>query len=67
MSFLEKMLLLSIAIAYCKGQDEDRYTTKYDNIDVDEILHSERLIKFYMNCMLDKGICTPVGQEVKGR
>ncbi|KAH1014745.1 ejaculatory bulb-specific protein 3-like [Dendroctonus ponderosae] len=67
MRFFEKTLFLSIAIASCEPHAEDRYTTKYDNVDVDEILHSDRLMKFYMNCMLDKGACTPVGQEVKER
>ncbi|XP_061396800.1 ejaculatory bulb-specific protein 3-like [Musca vetustissima] len=43
----------------------DKYTTKYDNIDVDNILKSERLLNNYLNCLMDKGSCTPEGAELK--
>lgn len=45
--------------------DEQKYTTKYDNIDLDEILKSDRLLKNYVNCLLEKGKCTPDGAELK--
>lgn len=45
---------------------DDRYTTKYDNVDLDTILTSDRLLKNYVNCLLDKGSCTPDGKELKG-
>nr|AKK25146.1 chemosensory protein 1 [Dendroctonus ponderosae] len=41
------------------------YTTKYDNIDIDQILASNRLLKNYVNCLLDKGACTQDGKELK--
>ncbi|EFN85227.1 Ejaculatory bulb-specific protein 3 [Harpegnathos saltator] len=44
---------------------EEKYTTKYDNVDVDSILASDRLLKNYVNCLLDKGSCTPDGKELK--
>ncbi|KAL2719588.1 ejaculatory bulb-specific protein 3 [Vespula squamosa] len=43
----------------------DKYTTKYDNIDVDQILKSDRLLNNYVNCLLDVGNCTPDGHELK--
>lgn len=43
----------------------DKYTTKYDNIDVDRIVASRRLLQNYVNCLLDKGPCTPEGKELK--
>ncbi|XP_074036743.1 ejaculatory bulb-specific protein 3-like [Leptinotarsa decemlineata] len=43
----------------------DKYTTKYDNVDIDTILKSDRLLKNYVNCLLDKGHCTPDGAELK--
>lgn len=55
------MLAVACALA------EDRYTTKYDNVDLDSILQSERLLKNYINCLLDKGNCTPDGKELKGQ
>ncbi|XP_014098127.1 ejaculatory bulb-specific protein 3 [Bactrocera oleae] len=44
---------------------EDKYTTKYDNIDVDEILKSDRLFNNYFKCLIEMGKCTPEGRELK--
>lgn len=43
----------------------EKYPTRYDNIDVDSILASERLLKNYMNCLLDKGSCSPEGKLLR--
>ncbi|XP_018563034.1 ejaculatory bulb-specific protein 3-like isoform X2 [Anoplophora glabripennis] len=45
--------------------ERTKYTTKYDNIDLDEIIHNERLLKNYVDCLLEKGRCTPDGLELK--
>nr|AKW47186.1 chemosensory protein 13 [Chrysopa pallens] len=44
---------------------KDQYTTKYDNINLDEILNSSRLLDNYCKCLLDLGRCTPEGKELK--
>nr|BAI82449.1 chemosensory protein 1 [Delia antiqua] len=44
---------------------DDKYTTKFDNIDVDEILKSDRLFNNYYKCLTDEGKCTPDGRELK--
>jgi hypothetical protein len=44
---------------------DDKYTTKYDNINIDEILGSDRLLDNYFKCLMDKGRCTPEGTELK--
>lgn len=41
------------------------YTTKYDGVNLDEILKSERLLNNYFKCLMDKGKCTPDGTELK--
>lgn len=41
------------------------YTSKYDNIDIDAILHNDRLFQGYVNCLLDKGKCTEEGRVLK--
>ncbi|KAK9500217.1 hypothetical protein O3M35_001516 [Rhynocoris fuscipes] len=41
------------------------YTTKYDNIDLDEILNNDRIYKKYFDCLANKGKCTPDGKELK--
>lgn len=43
----------------------DKYTTRYDNIDIDRIVASRRLLLNYVNCLLDKGPCTAEGKELK--
>nr|AGZ04934.1 chemosensory protein 6 [Laodelphax striatellus] len=42
-----------------------RYTTRFDSIDVEVILKNERIFKRYMDCLLDKGRCTPEARELK--
>nr|AKW47187.1 chemosensory protein 5 [Chrysopa pallens] len=56
--------LATIVYALPKPDDE-KYTTKYDNVDVDSILSNERLLKNYIDCIEGKGKCTAEGEELK--
>ncbi|XP_065073929.1 ejaculatory bulb-specific protein 3-like [Ochlerotatus camptorhynchus] len=58
-----KIVILFALIAMAIAQDG--YPTKFDNIDVDEILQSDRLFKNYFNCLMDAGPCSPEGNELK--
>lgn len=51
-------------VAVCVAQDS-KYTTRYDGIDIDQILKSERLFNNYYNCLMETGKCTPDGRELK--
>nr|UTN00841.1 chemosensory protein [Semanotus bifasciatus] len=42
-----------------------QYTNKYDNVDLDGIIGNERLLKNYVNCLLDRGKCTADASELK--
>jgi Insect pheromone-binding family, A10/OS-D len=44
---------------------EQTYDVKYDNVDVDEILKSERLLSNYIKCLMDEGPCTEDGRDLK--
>lgn len=44
----------------------DKYPSKYDNFDVDQLLNQERLLNHYIKCLEDKGPCTPDGKMLKG-
>nr|CAD7601939.1 unnamed protein product [Timema genevievae] len=44
----------------------DKYTTRYDNIDVNAILKSERLLNNYVKCILKDERCTPDGKLLQG-
>lgn len=45
----------------------DKYTDQYDNIDIDEILSSDRLLQNYHNCLKTGKKCTPDGQKLRGK
>ncbi|RZC39464.1 OS-D domain containing protein [Asbolus verrucosus] len=36
-----------------------------ENIDVDEIIKNDRLVKSYIDCILEKGKCTPEGEKLR--
>lgn len=50
-------------VVWCKPSST--YTDKWDHIDVEEILESERLLKAYIDCLLGRGRCTPDGKALK--
>ncbi|XP_045501651.1 ejaculatory bulb-specific protein 3-like [Colias croceus] len=56
------LFFLLYAQCYCENST---YTTKYDNVNLDEVLSSERLLNGYVNCLLDQGPCTPDGKELR--
>ena len=58
-------LLLIAIVGYVTCRPEEKYTVKYDGVDLDEILGSERLIKNYVDCLLDVKPCPPDGAELK--
>ena len=45
--------------------EENTYDIKYDNINIDEILKSERLLTNYINCLMEAGPCTENGRDLK--
>uniref|UniRef100_A0A182P4W7 Uncharacterized protein n=1 Tax=Anopheles epiroticus TaxID=199890 RepID=A0A182P4W7_9DIPT len=57
--------LLCVVIVLGVSTATETYVTKYDNIDLEEIFSSKRLMDNYMNCLKDVGPCTPDGRELK--
>ncbi|XP_049820509.1 ejaculatory bulb-specific protein 3-like [Aethina tumida] len=55
-------ILLSSAYVYA---GDEKYTTKYDNVNLNDVVANERLLKNYVDCLLEQGSCTPDGQELK--
>ncbi|XP_031826174.1 chemosensory protein 1 [Nomia melanderi] len=52
------VLSVILAVTYAdEDEDTETYTSKYDDINVDEILTNSKLRKQYENCYLDKGPC----------
>lgn len=71
MKFAVVCLLAVVAVAYVSARPkaDGEYTNKYDNIDVDQILHNERLLNRYTDCLLErnKGRCPPEAVELKSK
>nr|XP_021190482.2 ejaculatory bulb-specific protein 3 [Helicoverpa armigera] len=59
------MMLLVYLTIQSNAVETSTYTTKYDGIDLDEILNNERLLTGYVNCLMDNGPCTADGKELK--
>ncbi len=63
---------LCVAICYAAAPpkptgkpEETTYTTKFDNINLDEILSSKRTMKNYMTCLTENKLCSPEGTELR--
>jgi Insect pheromone-binding family, A10/OS-D len=60
-----KYFIAIFALIAIVAAADDQYTTKYDNIDLESILQSDRLFSNYYKCLMDMGRCTPDGNELK--
>jgi hypothetical protein len=66
--FLLILLVAAAALSLTEAariRRDEKYTTKYDNIDLDEILASDRLVDNYFKCIMEQGKCTPDGTELR--
>ncbi|GBP07779.1 Putative odorant-binding protein A10 [Eumeta japonica] len=64
---LSQLLIIFTIASGVFSDSKSTYTTKYDDVDLDEILANERLLTGYVNCLLGKGRCTPDGKELKAQ
>lgn len=62
MKFVILVTLVSLVAAVW---GKSTYTDKWDNINLDEILESKRLLRGYVDCLLDKGRCTADAKTLK--
>nr|ALS03833.1 chemosensory protein 8 [Ectropis obliqua]ANA75030.1 putative chemosensory protein 12 [Ectropis obliqua] len=59
------LCILSFAAVAFSAPSGGTYTSKYDGVDLDEILNNKRLLIPYVNCVLEEGRCTADGKELK--
>ncbi|CAH0713321.1 unnamed protein product, partial [Brenthis ino] len=59
------MALLCCFLASVLAVPVEQYTDKYDNVDLDEVFLNPKLFNGYVDCVLDKGPCTPDGKELR--
>lgn len=65
--FKMKLALFFIFALIVVISADDKYTTKYDNVDLDEILSNERLLKKHHECLMERGVCTKELVELKSK
>ena len=59
--FLILISLVTSAIA------NEKYTRKYDDVNVDKILQNNRVLTNYIRCLMDEGPCTAEGRELRSK
>ncbi|KAF5301382.1 hypothetical protein FQA39_LY10780 [Lamprigera yunnana] len=65
MKHLIQILIVAVVGTLVNGSENEKYTSKYDNFNVDTVINSPRLLKNYVHCVVEKGPCTPEGEELK--
>ncbi|KAK9877415.1 hypothetical protein WA026_018528 [Henosepilachna vigintioctopunctata] len=58
-------LLCVISVVVVHSKPGNTYTTKFDNVNIDDILKSDRLINSYFKCLMTGRGCTPDGAELR--
>lgn len=53
--------LVALAVA------DEKYTRKYDDVNVDKILQNNRVLTNYIRCLMDEGPCTAEGRELRSK
>lgn len=48
-----------------QGGGRTLYSSRYDNLDIDTILSSNRLVNNYVDCLLSRKPCPPEGKDLK--
>ncbi|XP_056639212.1 ejaculatory bulb-specific protein 3-like [Diorhabda sublineata] len=62
---LSLVVCVVLAVVVVSARAEEKYTTKYDNINIDEIINNDRLLRGYVDCLLGTKSCTKEGEELK--
>lgn len=63
---LSVLFVGSSLFSLTSAQADEKYSRRYDNIDINNIFRS-RLLNHYVDCLLDKKPCAPEGKELKRR
>ncbi|XP_047536326.1 allergen Tha p 1-like isoform X1 [Vanessa atalanta] len=62
---MKVIVCLFALIAIALARPDEKYTDRYDNVDLDEILGNKRILGNYFKCIMDQGKCSPDGTELK--
>ncbi|KAL3289151.1 hypothetical protein HHI36_003588 [Cryptolaemus montrouzieri] len=60
-----KILFVTLVLTFVVGIfAEEKYSTKFKDVDIDSILKNDRLINAYYKCLMEGQGCTPEGEEL---
>ncbi|XP_072942440.1 allergen Tha p 1-like [Epargyreus clarus] len=62
---MKTVVCLFVLMALAVAEPKEQYTSRFDGIDIGEILANKKLLHAYLKCILDKGRCTAEGRELK--
>lgn len=62
--FLVVFVIGTFLAQLTSAQVEEKYSGRYDNLNID-LIFSSRLLKLYVDCLLDRKPCAPEGKELK--
>ncbi|XP_049876708.1 ejaculatory bulb-specific protein 3-like [Pectinophora gossypiella] len=65
MKFFLVTLAFTVSCVMAEYVGQEKYTDKYDSLDLDEMMSNKRLMQAYCRCILDQGKCTAEGRELK--
>ncbi|KAK6643130.1 hypothetical protein RUM43_004633 [Polyplax serrata] len=54
-----------VTLAIVVTSHPQKYSSKYDHIDIDSILKNDRVLQSHVNCILEKGPCTQEGRDFR--
>ncbi|THK33134.1 ejaculatory bulb-specific protein 3 [Diachasma alloeum] len=63
--FLFTVVILTRDIECYTWPRRNTYMTRWDKVNLDEILQNKRLLHHYFRCLMGVGPCPPDGQELK--
>ena len=67
MNVLVSTIVLSLVLNISGRPEETTYSTKYDKINIDQILKNDRILNTYIKCLLDQDTCkTNESKYLKG-
>ncbi|KAK4885671.1 hypothetical protein RN001_001942 [Aquatica leii] len=44
---------------------QNKYTNKYDNLNIESILQNDRVLNNYIKCLMEEGPCTAEGRDLR--
>ncbi|KAF5299920.1 hypothetical protein FQR65_LT09315 [Abscondita terminalis] len=62
---IQLLVVISSITIFAADPPGGFYQSKYDSLDVDNVLNNKRLVNYYANCLLSRGPCPPQGADLK--